>query len=206
MQGSLPTKLRVLRAERGLTLREAAELVKVRPATLSDIEQGRSRPHDTTLAKIASAYNVPLTELLEEPVPLGEAPATGPTEALSEDIASFPDVLEMDNVELEDLRVQAREDAAVHEALKHAQKASLNNRLAAERMDPPPEDLAEIKQRDRRLFKLWTVAWYERNREAINDDPMRSTETPFYPDLTDLSLDDAFAEVYLRRVSSGAGV
>src|SRR5215217_2185629 len=74
MQGSLATKLRVLRAERGLTLRQAAERVRVRPATLSDIEHGRSQPHDVTLAKIAKAYGVPLADLLEEPVPLGEAP------------------------------------------------------------------------------------------------------------------------------------
>jgi len=74
MQGSLATKLRVLRAERGLTLRQAAERVRVRPATLSDIEHGRSQPHDVTLAKIAKAYGVPLADLLEEPVPLDDAP------------------------------------------------------------------------------------------------------------------------------------
>jgi transcriptional regulator with XRE-family HTH domain len=74
MQGSLATKLRVLRAERGLTLRQAAERVRVRPATLSDIEHGRSQPHDVTLAKIAKAYGVPLADLLEEPVPLADAP------------------------------------------------------------------------------------------------------------------------------------
>jgi transcriptional regulator with XRE-family HTH domain len=73
MQESLATKLRVLRAERGLTLRQAAERVRVRPATLSDIEHGRSQPHDVTLAKIAKAYGVPLADLLEEPVPLDDA-------------------------------------------------------------------------------------------------------------------------------------
>jgi transcriptional regulator with XRE-family HTH domain len=73
MQESLATKLRVLRAERGLTLRQAAGRVRVRPATLSDIEHGRSRPHDVTLAKIAKAYGVPLADLLEEPVPLDDA-------------------------------------------------------------------------------------------------------------------------------------
>jgi transcriptional regulator with XRE-family HTH domain len=74
MQESLATKLRVLRAERGLTLRQAAERVRVRPATLSDIEHGRSQPHDVTLAKIAKAYGVPLADLLEEAVPLDDAP------------------------------------------------------------------------------------------------------------------------------------
>jgi transcriptional regulator with XRE-family HTH domain len=74
MQESLATKLRVLRAERGLTLRQAADRVRVRPATLSDIEHGRSQPHDVTLAKIAKAYGVPLADLLEEPVPSADAP------------------------------------------------------------------------------------------------------------------------------------
>jgi transcriptional regulator with XRE-family HTH domain len=77
MQGSLARRLRILRAERGMTMREAADLVNVRPATLSDIEHGRSRPHDVTLAKIAEGYGVPVEDLIEEsePVPLGEAPS-----------------------------------------------------------------------------------------------------------------------------------
>lgn len=64
MQGSLARRLRVLRAEQGLTLRQAADRVHVRPATLSDIEHGRSQPHDVTLAKIAKGYGVPVEELL----------------------------------------------------------------------------------------------------------------------------------------------
>jgi transcriptional regulator with XRE-family HTH domain len=88
MQGSLATKLRVLRAERGLTLRQAAELMRVRPATLSDIEHGRSQPHDVTLAKIAKAYGVPLGDLLEEPEGdgpklLGDRPKFPPLPQLS---------------------------------------------------------------------------------------------------------------------------
>src|SRR5215213_3354953 len=78
MQGSLTTKLRVLRAERGLTLRQAAERGGVRPATLSDIEHGRSRPHDITLAKIAKAYDVPVDDLLDVPDDL-----------LEEDVVTF---------------------------------------------------------------------------------------------------------------------
>jgi len=75
MQGSLAVRLRVLRAERGWTMRDAAERMGVRPATLSDIENGRSHPHDVTLAKLAKGYGVPLEDLLEEQqaVPLSEA-------------------------------------------------------------------------------------------------------------------------------------
>lgn len=78
MQGSLAKRLRVLRAERGLTLREAADRVNIRPATLSDIEHGHSRPHDVTLAKIAGGYGVPVEDLFEEPDLVG---ASGKAEA-----------------------------------------------------------------------------------------------------------------------------
>jgi transcriptional regulator with XRE-family HTH domain len=74
MHGSLPTKLRVLRAERGLTLRDAERLTGVDKDTLSKIERGRRDPQDITLAKIAKGYGVPVEELLGEPAPLGEAP------------------------------------------------------------------------------------------------------------------------------------
>jgi len=73
MQGSLAKKLRVLRAERGLTLRQAAEQAGVRPGTLSELERGLHRPHDITLSRVAKGYGIPVEELLEEPVPLAEA-------------------------------------------------------------------------------------------------------------------------------------
>ena len=66
VQGSLAHRLRVLRAERGLTLREAASLTGVAKETISDIERGLRRPHDPTLAKIAKGYGVPIEELIEE--------------------------------------------------------------------------------------------------------------------------------------------
>ena len=65
-QETLTRKLRVLRAERGLTLREAASEAGVRPATLSELERGRRQPHDLTLSRIAKAYGVPVGELIEE--------------------------------------------------------------------------------------------------------------------------------------------
>ena len=74
MQESLGRKLRLMRAERGLSLREAARRAGVVKETISEIERGKTHPYDVTLAKLAHAYDVPLTELLEEPVPLGEAP------------------------------------------------------------------------------------------------------------------------------------
>jgi transcriptional regulator with XRE-family HTH domain len=73
MYGSLALRLRVLRAERGWTLNQAAERAGVQPETISDAEHGERRPYAPTLAKIAAAYGVPVEELLEEPVALGEA-------------------------------------------------------------------------------------------------------------------------------------
>ncbi len=65
MQGVLPKRLRVLRAEMGLTIKQAAELAGVTRETLRELELGRRSPHEPTLAKIANAYGVPVVELLE---------------------------------------------------------------------------------------------------------------------------------------------
>ena len=67
MQGTLARKLRVLRAERGLTLREAEQLTGVDKDTLSKIERGLRHPYDVTLSKLAKGYGVPVEDLLEEP-------------------------------------------------------------------------------------------------------------------------------------------
>jgi transcriptional regulator with XRE-family HTH domain len=75
MQDTLARKLRVLRAERGLTLRGAEELTGVDKDTLSKIERGLRHPYDVTLSKLAKGYGVPVEELLEEPVPLAEDPS-----------------------------------------------------------------------------------------------------------------------------------
>ena len=58
-------KLRVLRAERGLSLTKAAERIGVTRDTLSELERGKRRPYVPTLAKIAEGYGVPVKELLE---------------------------------------------------------------------------------------------------------------------------------------------
>jgi transcriptional regulator with XRE-family HTH domain len=65
MQDTLARKLRVLRVERGLTLREAEELTGVDKDTLSKIERGLRHPYDVTLSKLAKGYGVPVEELLE---------------------------------------------------------------------------------------------------------------------------------------------
>src|SRR5215211_4654687 len=72
MDESLALKLRVLRAERGWTLNQAAERAGVQPETISDAEHGKRRPYTPTLTKIAKGYGVPVEELLEEPVLVGK--------------------------------------------------------------------------------------------------------------------------------------
>jgi transcriptional regulator with XRE-family HTH domain len=81
MHRSLATKLRVLRAERGLTVRQAAEISGVAKETISQIERGERHPYDRTLAKLAHAYDVPVEGLLEEPALAGSPKVKGPEAA-----------------------------------------------------------------------------------------------------------------------------
>jgi transcriptional regulator with XRE-family HTH domain len=85
MQSTLGRRLRLIRAERGLSLREAARQAGVVKETISAIERGKTHPYDVTLAKLAHTYGVPVEELLEleEPVTAGKAQApqeSGPSE------------------------------------------------------------------------------------------------------------------------------
>jgi transcriptional regulator with XRE-family HTH domain len=67
VQSTLAQKLRLLRAERGLTLRQAEKRTGVDKDTLSKLERGVRHPYDITLSKIAHGYGVPVEELLGEP-------------------------------------------------------------------------------------------------------------------------------------------
>jgi transcriptional regulator with XRE-family HTH domain len=110
MQESLGHKLRVIRAERGLSLREAARRAGVVKETISDIERGHSHPYDVTLAKLAKVYDVSLEELLEEPALAGkaEAPSPGP---------SAPDPREYDEILIPRSRLTPEVFRGVLEAL-----------------------------------------------------------------------------------------
>ena len=66
MPGPIAVKLRVLRQERGLTQKEAAQLANVSPWTLFCLESGKRAPYMPTVTKIARAYGVPFEELVEE--------------------------------------------------------------------------------------------------------------------------------------------
>ena len=84
MQESLGHRLRIMRAERGLSLREAARRAGVVKETISELERGHTHPYDVTLAKLAKAYEVPVEDLIQDPALAGKDDApqeTGPTEA-----------------------------------------------------------------------------------------------------------------------------
>ncbi len=72
MQEILARKLRVLRAERGITLQEAEELTGVTRETLGALEHGQRGAYTNTLQKIAEGYGTTVEELVKEepPVPL----------------------------------------------------------------------------------------------------------------------------------------
>jgi transcriptional regulator with XRE-family HTH domain len=75
-QESFARKLRLLRAERGLTLVQAAELTGLTRGTISELELGRREAYMPTLHKIAEGYGVNVRELLlEDPVPMEEVEA-----------------------------------------------------------------------------------------------------------------------------------
>jgi transcriptional regulator with XRE-family HTH domain len=65
MPGAIAVKLRVLREERNLTQKEAAELADVHLDTLMRLESGERPPYMPTLTKIARGYGVSIEEVVE---------------------------------------------------------------------------------------------------------------------------------------------
>jgi DNA-binding XRE family transcriptional regulator len=66
MPGQIAVKLRVLREERGLTHKEAAQLANVSHWTVMYLESGKRPPYMPTVTKIARAYGVSVEELVQE--------------------------------------------------------------------------------------------------------------------------------------------
>jgi transcriptional regulator with XRE-family HTH domain len=69
---TLSRRLRVLRAERNLSLRAVARIAQVSPSLLSQIERGEASPSLLSLVAIADALGVRPGRLLEDPEPIGE--------------------------------------------------------------------------------------------------------------------------------------
>ena len=58
--------IRRIRAEKGLNLRELAEITKLTPSFLSQVERDLAEPSITSLRKIADALGVPIFYFLME--------------------------------------------------------------------------------------------------------------------------------------------
>ena len=61
----LHERLRELRSERGLRLKDVAETTGISVPYLSDLERGRTNPSLETLQTLAAAYNITVHDLLE---------------------------------------------------------------------------------------------------------------------------------------------
>ena len=61
----LHERLRELRSERGLRLKDVCELARLSVPYLSDLERGRTNPSLDTLKALATAYNISVHDLLE---------------------------------------------------------------------------------------------------------------------------------------------
>jgi DNA-binding XRE family transcriptional regulator len=66
MPEPIAVKLRVLREQRGLTHKEAAQLANVSHWTVMYLESGKRPPYMPTVTKIARAYGVSVEELVQE--------------------------------------------------------------------------------------------------------------------------------------------
>jgi transcriptional regulator with XRE-family HTH domain len=114
MQGSLARKLRILRAERGLTQERAAGVIGITPETLSDLERGKRRAYGPTLSKIAKGYGISVGELIEEPALAGKAEAPREAGPLVNKDKLLASELESDTPEEEHLRYLRGWRAFIH--------------------------------------------------------------------------------------------
>ncbi|MFF5990031.1 cupin domain-containing protein [Prauserella flavalba] len=65
----LGNRIRDLRKERGLTLRQLAARIEVTPGLLSQIENGTTDPSLTTIRKLAGAFGTSLAEMFSDDAP-----------------------------------------------------------------------------------------------------------------------------------------
>ncbi len=81
-------KLRALRAERQMTLRELAEMAAVSASMLSQIENNKAYPSVRSLYAIAAALDVPVDYFFPTPAPASDVPADAPERTASEQRAA----------------------------------------------------------------------------------------------------------------------
>jgi len=160
MQESLGHRLRVMRAERGLSLREAARRAGVVKETISDIERGHTHPYDVTLAKLARAYDVPVEELFKEPVPLDESSRGAVAERGADPLDGWIDrALSEGDFALKFERAKSSQELA--DELHRAKIAESDERHqvwdARRKNDAPPAEILEAR-RDRAVSNAQLTA------------------------------------------------
>ena len=167
VQALLASNLRRLRIARHLSLSELARATQMSKATLSSIENGRANPTVETLAALAGALRVGLTELLEE-LPLDDVrivraastraePSDGLTQRRIDQIAGGSDV-EVSEVALP--ARQSREAAPKARGLR-AHLFVLSGKLIA----GPVERCTELAAGDYASFPTDVPHVYETGRQ-----------------------------------------
>ena len=199
MHSPLGLRLRELRVEQGLSLREAATKTHVDRDTIREIELGERRPFGRTLGKLSEGYGVPLRELLEleEPVPLDEAQ---PGESYGDVPQSLEELLERRGARTRHLMDDRRtlsekfEQASLDEAIRLAEEVYAEVeaispdlvRLNADFRDDPKAMLLYSEVVNRRLITLFSLAEKREQKivpaapdepEAVEDSSEAESET-----------------------------
>ena len=160
MQTSLGRRLRILRAERGLSLRSAASMCGVTKETLSAIERGSREPHDVTLSRIARGYEIPVEELLEEPVPLAPAPSASPPppSGFADDVPqTMEQLLEAVGADGRELALPLEEFRRLYEGRSYEEVVRLNKKILAQRQAIEP------------IVKRWRTMPPGEDRKTLHD-------------------------------------
>lgn len=114
----LHERLRELRQERGLRLKDVSEQAGISIPYLSDLERGRTNPSLETLQTLAAAHNVSVHDLLEPVEFYGEQTQAALPKGLADLVADptlgaqiTPDwVQSLSRIELRGRRPQSKED------------------------------------------------------------------------------------------------
>jgi transcriptional regulator with XRE-family HTH domain len=164
VQDLLAANLRRLRIARHLSLSELARATGVSKATLSGIENGHANPTVDTLAGLAAALRVPLSELLAE-LPLGEVKvvraAQGPPEQRDGLPARLLDALG-DGAEVSVISLGTREAHEV-DALRTGSRACVYV-LQGKLLAGPVERITELSAGDYASFPADVPHLYETRR------------------------------------------
>lgn len=126
-------RLKVLRVEKGVTLREAAEQIGIGKSSLGAYEKGITKPSEEVLAAIARYYEVPVSELLKETTEERIVPAE-----TKEEEAGKEEIREEDPENAEKRRYQG----------KRYQRRDYNTRRYRKRYDEEPRLLCPLRTKE----------------------------------------------------------